>query len=428
MKTEFKYAIKEIVKHPVSYIILLFQLFVSFYALFLALNLTINIAKENLKLKNSIENKNGYVLNSSSDDETFFKTAKLWNNGSARQRELYKFMEDNSYFKHVVMEMEKICTYETPLYHLDKNMYVKYGYDSSLGYELRDLSCIFINKHFFNTFDLEFSDKSSEVIDYEYTGSQVNIVLGYDFKKYYKISDVIHIPSTLDSFFPNSGVDMDLKIVGFLKKGSYCFLYNNRHSPEKLINLDKKILAPINSNMDSSDPRFKNATSAFDQILSGVNILAPDIDMAIEKLHEFSVKKNLYTYPKITSWSSILKDIIKTTKIRSSGIYFTFFCLLGFTILGIVFSMLMFIKKERYKIGINLLCGSSLNKIILRFIIQTALVVFLALLTNIFILPFNLEIFGYMLAIAMFLVILIILPVGYRLKQKSINEFLRRKE
>jgi len=431
MKTELKYAVKEIQKYPFSYVVLLIQLIVSFYILFNAINFSINISKENIKFEKFIGTKNGCILIKDENNKVHVGgTTNLKENLSQRYRKFYKFLEDNPYFIHIVSETEQYSTCQSgSLNHLGEEMYF-INKEGPFKCTAKDgiLSCIFVNRHFFDVYNLKFSDKSKppEGIDYEYTGSQVNIVLGQDFKKYYKIDDVIHVNNAGISYFPNRGIDIDLKIVGFLENDSYYVSFMGPSYDKRLINLNKHMVVPLNLNMDSTNSRFEN--SSFREILYYINILSPDVDLALRKINEENNSLRLSPYIKMRSWSDVFQDSIKNFKEQTSNSFISFISMAALAISGMIFSMLMFIDKERYKIGINLLCGATLNKIMLRFVIQISLVVLIALMTVLFLVPFNLMFTGFMLMSSLFIITITTFPTINKLKRKNITDFIRSKE
>jgi len=396
LRKQLKYAWGDILDHKLRYISLFFQT--------LAVCALVSVIFSILLDTNNFQNRLNGIMQSQEEeiyllidmsstekinDITNNKESLLW------MRELFEFIKGSSSFTSYTSNHQ--------------------NYGISLPNEnLEEFSVIDPDNAFFlviidNEFQDVFKLKCAEgrifsTDDFKDTGSEIPLLLGYDFQKYYDLDDMI---------VDNEG--KCYRIVGFLEKSSF---FLDPLKGEVIYWLDKAFVAPLQPD------KFKDILDYDSAILS--TFIITDDTGNLQLIQEKSNELGLYTF-EFRSFTEQLKVIIDYANYKIEYLGFIMTIILIFAIISFISTLVQFITTHTKEFAIHLLCGGRIIDIINRILIQVFIVI---LLSDIVVIIIHKLSMVSLLTIASSLLIgliIIIYPV-VMLSKKQLNTILKRSQ
>ena len=398
MKRQFRYAWEDILSHKFKYFILFLQISAAvvlvsyiFVTIFNAYNF-----KDKLNEVMQGQEEEIYTSRDISSSERI-NDILLDQDNIKRLGELYEFIKKNPSFK----------TYTADMQH---SMWLPEG---SIGSSFAEDPKYNPDVYFLLKIDEEFQDVfklkcvkgrifSNE--DFEDTGNEIHLLLGYDFQKYYKLDDVIY-----------DYMEQCYRVVGFLEKSSF---HLNPGWANRVIWLDRAFVVPIQPDKIEDTIYYSSAICS--------TFIITDDTTNLQSIQEKSNELGLYTF-EFTSFTDWLQDLSKRTIYGIMVTGFIMTIILIFAIIAFISNLIQFINTLTKEFAIHLLCGGRIISIIQRILIQVFLVIFIADIIVLIIHKFSLV---TLLTIAMSLIIgliIIIYPV-ILLSKTQINNILKRSQ
>lgn len=262
-----------------------------------------------------------------------------------RQSELYKFMKENPSFKAYTAD----------------DSYSMWLPDASIDSSFADeynpnhYFLLKIDNEFQNVFKLKcikgrlFSDK-----DFEDTGNEIPLLLGYDFQKYYDVGDVI-----------TDYIGQRYKVIGFLEKSSF---YVSPLRGNQIYWLDKAFIEPIQPHRLEEWDYYSAIANTF--IITG----GPENLQAIQ---EKSNELRLHTFS-FESFTERLESELEVYRYTILVIGIITAVVLFFAIAGFILNLIQFIKNHKEEFEKHLLGGGGMSPIVMRIVIQVLFIILLA--------------------------------------------------
>jgi len=264
-----------------------------------------------------------------------------------RQSELYKFMKENPSFK----------TYTADdcfsMWLSDSNL------DSSFTrgplYDPNDYSLLKIDEEFQSVYKLKCAKgRLFYTDDFKDKGSEIPLLLGYDFQKYYNLDDKI---------YDDGG--QCYRVVGFLEKSSF---YINPLRGEEIYWLDKAFVIPLQPDKFEEWDYHSAITNTF---------IITDDTGNLQAIQEKSNELNLYTF-EFRSFTEDLQMRLEGYHYSILIIGFIMAVILFFAVTGFILNLVQFIKTHTQEFENHLLSGGRITPIILRILIQVFIIIFLS--------------------------------------------------
>ncbi|MGO1469835.1 MAG: ABC transporter permease [Tissierella sp.] len=321
-----------------------------------------------------------------------------------------------------------INTILQPIDIINKNIPKKFFYQYEEGYaepirEENEIKYSFvkstqISKNLKDVFSIEmdsgnyFSEEDYILNDNLYH----NIILGYEYKDYFKIGDTIKAEYISEKF--------KLHVIGFFPKDTNIVRNND------VISLDRYICMPAFTELNYN--KFEYLTSfALSQQANG-QILTLDKKMNVAELVEqTSNKYGTFKFEVYSDNTNETKKLVKLSDDVLSKIRMITIILVVFTVISITMSMLSRIQKDYYRFGVQLLCGASIYNILLQISIELitviAIAVFCSLIISSFIIGFgNYQLLLIFVGFTIFITSMIV-PT-YVLLKKETSQLIRGEE
>lgn len=216
-----------------------------------------------------------------------------------------------------------------------------------------------VSNDFFTTFDLN-GDYDLNLIEKAFpkfanSESEIPIILGRNFKKYYKKGDILYDTS-----------QQPYRIYGFFNKGSYYIAPNRISSMEYL---DNYFVIP------------KYNTENTEELIAAFEFFSTyyitDNELQIYQIIDKSKELNLFAL-KSLSFEDECRNIQFKTREKIIFNSALLIILLIFALIGFIGNLIQFISDSSREFAIHLLCGASESHIILRVGMQIVLMIFLS--------------------------------------------------
>jgi len=262
-----------------------------------------------------------------------------------RQSELYKFMKENPSFKAYTAD----------------DSYSMWLPDASIDSSFADeynpnhYFLLKIDNEFQNVFKLKcikgrlFSDK-----DFEDTGNEIPLLLGYDFQKYYDVGDVI-----------TDYIGQRYKVIGFLEKSSF---YVSPLRGNQIYWLDKAFIEPIQPHRLEEWDYYSAIASTF---------IVTDNPVNLQAIQEKSNELRLHTFS-FESFTERLESELEVYRYTILVIGIITAVVLFFAIAGFILNLIQFIKNHKEEFEKHLLGGGGMSPIVMRIVIQVLFIILLA--------------------------------------------------
>lgn len=349
LKQQLKYAWEDILDYKLKNLILFVQVLAALLLLSFTFYIVLDINSYKNKLNEIIQSQEEeiYLTNNISSMEKVDEILFGGQDSMKKQGELYEFIKQNPSFKTYTADMQ------WQMYLPDSNL------DDSFVISRHVPNAYFllkIDQEFHSIFKLKcVKGRIFTTVDFKDTGSEVPILLGYDFQKYYDLDDII---------CDNEG--HCYKVIGFLEKSSF---YLNPGRDSMVYWLDKAFIVPL-------QPDRFSYTSEHESAISSTFIITDDTEN-FQAIQEKSNELGLYTF-EYRSFTNQLQNLLEAKRFRAMIIGFMMVIILIFSIIGLISNLIQFINTNTKEFAIHLLCGGRIRSIIQRILIQTFLMIFIA--------------------------------------------------
>jgi len=315
-----------------------------------------------------------------------------------RQSELFEFIKQNPSFKTYTADTGFSMWLSDS--NLDSSFAEHPQWDPNAYFLLK------IDQNFLNVFKLKcVKGRIFSADDFKDMGSEIPILLGYDFQRYYDLDDTIR-----------DDEGHSYRVVGFLGKSSF---YLDPGQGDTIFWLDKAFIIPLQPD------KFGDDTTYYESTINRTFIITDDKEN-LQAIQEKSNELNLYTY-EYRSFTEQLQDILEANRSKIMTIGFMMTIILIFGIIGLISNLIQFITTHTKEFAIHLLCGGQIKSITQRILIQTFLIILIADIIVIIIHKFSPVTLLTVISSLVIGLIVIIYPI-VMLSKTQINNILRRSQ
>lgn len=392
MITQLKFALGDIKSRPLAFILSFIQIMCALLMIAMSCFILDNTFDYRSKFNIFEDTSEMYFIRDNTTEEHFNKMWEDEKHSEKKAYEFYQFLNDNN--DNICYSFNSNVTMLNTATSLNTAEYI----DEDNGAIYRTLK---INKNFAKYFKLEC--KTGQIFsnsDYNDKNKTTPVVLGYNYKKYYKIGDEIiknHI------------------VIGFLAKKSF---YLDPKSCGDILYLDNTIITPmiINEKTDICD---------FDTAIMSTTILTKN-PKNLELISKKSEELGLYDIS-FTNYSEQLNSIVSRALKKVMIILMIVALVLFFCVVCLVCSMLNFVETHKREFAVHLLCGATKFDFIVRIIWQIAVIIILGDFITFAVFKLSLAFIGTLLISLILLMIILALPI-LKIRNQSVNELLKRSE
>lgn len=266
-----------------------------------------------------------------------------------RQGELYEFIKQNPSFKtYTADQCHSMWLSDS---NLDDSLTKRPGYTPGMYFLLK------IDQEFLSVFKPKYvKGRIFSADDFKDTGSEIPLLLGYDFQKYYDLDDTIR-----------DDEGHSYRVIGFLEKSSF---YLDPLRGYIIFWLDKAFVVPLQPD------KFGDDTAYYESALSSTFIITDDTNN-LQAIQEKSNELDLYTY-EYRSFTEQMQNLLEATRFKVMITGFMMAIILIFSSIGLILNLVQFITTHTKEFAIHLLCGGQVKSVIQRILIQTFLIIFIA--------------------------------------------------
>lgn len=349
----------------IASIIIIIQLTLSFVFFYEGVSIGYESYENTKNLSRVLGDKTIYFLNEHSDLDYLNSVIFKQDDVITRMEEFENFLCNNDDFTVYRSNNEPFAIVNSKNIQSIKDQQVpdfKYGYDS--------VHSINIDENFLKNFNYKVSKGSILDSDDFKTNDSLNVLVGSDFKNYYKTGDVI------EGYIVNLDKDIKLKIKGFIEKGE---LYvDSRFNPSSIETMDNKIVLP-RINLPKEDKLYRHFLYT--------NYIETNVvsELSQEKIsgliNNKSRELNLYDIEVLSKEGEIsfYKDI---TSRKLSLIFIIGTLIILFTAINIITSLTDYIMKQRKEFAVNLMCGATKSDLIQRIYFTIIMLIVISLVLS----------------------------------------------
>lgn len=355
-----KYALLSIFNKPFFMISTIFQLSVVLLLLTTLIMAMISIFSSGERLESAFKNQTYYAIQDKSNEEELFKKTFKSEGINRRMGDFLDFLRSNKHFIFLEIIPDSCLIrpnqifYEYDGFLYDRNT-PKIRVDDKPWLVFKTLS---VNSDFFEYFPVEVEEGKFV---------QGGLLLGTQYRRHYKIGDQIDIYDSITK----KKVRKD--ITGFIKRDAYFF---SRGSG--LINLDYYIIQQLENIKEGSDLFVSEVDHKVNQ---GV-IITKDIKKTFELINSKSRDLSLYTQLDPLDLNRQSTMLLSTLQNFRESILPGAICVLIFSLINIIISLVNNLKKSVKEIAVHLLCGATINDIIWRMLFMISFYLVPAIIIN----------------------------------------------
>ena len=389
---QLRYAWEDIKDQKIRNFVLFIQITAALVLFSFIVSVVLHVSSYREKLNGIIESQEIYLIRDLTDQS---RLNQIWTNpdSSVKLRGLYQFMKHSPLFDTYTADAQHFMWLAEDKSH---NSLAVRSNPPHKGYNL-----LKIDDKFMDVYELQCVEGSLFTReDFSSTGETIPLLLGYDFRSFYQLGDIIE-----DSRFR-------YHVVGFLEQSSY-FIQPGKSS--EIYSLDTWFLIPVRPDLNGS----------YDSAIMTTYIITDD-PSHLQKVQQKSTELGLYTF-EFRSFTEQMGRIQGEIDLQIKIMGLMFSVVLIFSMIGLISNLVQFINTHTKEFAIHMLCGGQVSSIISRILIQIILMLILA----------NMIVFAIhgvssitLATIAFGLVIgsLIVLYPAIKLSAMGINELLRRSE
>ncbi|MDI6735860.1 MAG: hypothetical protein QME42_06660 [bacterium] len=398
MRRQLRYAYEDILQNKLRYFIFFVQIIATLILIIASSSFTLDMRNYQKKLT-IVMNRQQEEMYIPSDISSHEKRDEIVNGGEdsiRRQSELYKFMKENPSFRtYTAVTGFSMWLNNTKL---DSSFAINPRCEPNAYFLLK------IDDKFQDVFKLKCSKgRLFSDADFNSTVSEIPLLLGYDFQKYYDINDTIH---------DNEGYNY--RVIGFLDK---LLFHINPLQGETIYWLDKAFVVPLQPN--------KFDTIGYDSAICSTFIITDD-PCNLQAIQEKSAQLGLYTFD-FRSFTKQRQYLLESSNYELIIWGFIISVILFFAVTSFISVIMQFINTHTKEFAIHLLCGGRIISIIQRILMQVFAIIFLADIIVVAIYKFSLITLITTLSSLLIGLIIVIYPV-IMLSKTQINTILKRSQ
>jgi hypothetical protein len=390
---QLRYAWEDIKDQKIRNFVLFIQITAALVLFSIIVSVVVHVSSYREKLNGIIEGQEIYLVRDMTDQSRFDQIVTN-PDSSTKLRELYQFMKHNPLFD----------TYTADAQHFmwlaedksDNSLAVHYN-PPHKGYNL-----LKIDDKFMDVYELQCIEGSPFTKeDFSSTGDTIPLLLGYDFRPFYQLNDIITDPR-----------GFRYHVVGFLEQSAY---FMQPGTSSEIYPLDTWFVIPVRPDLDGS----------YDSAIMTTYIITND-PSHLQKIQQKSTELGLFTF-EFRSFTEQMGRIQEEIDLQIKIMGLMFSVVLIFSMIGLISNLVQFIDTHTKEFAIHMLCGGQVSSIIRRILTQIILMLILA---NMIILAIHGASSITLATIAFGLVIgsLIVLYPAIKLSAMGINDLLRRSE
>ncbi|GMQ58861.1 hypothetical protein AN1V17_32570 [Vallitalea sediminicola] len=357
---QLKYLGYDIYKNLLKFVFTCIQ----FIAVLYLFTFVINLADEANMVENEMismmEKMNIYILQNITEDYHFSRLVS-GNEYYSKMLELDQFIKNNESVEQYTVDSSMDAVFESNVALPKKAV----EYEKNGRYNITQIR---VTGNFYMIFDLKGDFNINEIKKLYDSCSNTNnipVILGADFKDYYKKGDIIY--------------DIQSKpyeVIGFFEKGQY---YIAPYRELKIFYLDSVFVVPsISMSNDSLNYTFNFLASYFisDNKENMKEIVNKSKDLGLYDLKIRNFKKQL--------------QIISQDKIEAVLFNMTLgILILIMSVIGLFGNIAQFISDNMYEFSVHLICGARKISIFIRVALQVTLLIIISNAVNLYIFHFN---------------------------------------
>ena len=390
---QLRYAWEDIKDQKIRNFVLFIQITAALVLFSIIVSVVVHVSSYREKLNGIIEGQEIYLVRDMTDQSRFDQIVTN-PDSSTKLRELYQFMKHNPLFD----------TYTADAQHFmwlaedksDNSLAVRSN-PPHKGYNL-----LKIDAKFMDVYELQCVEGLPFIReDFSSTGETIPLLLGYDFRPFYQLNDII-----------TDTRGFRYHVIGFLEQSSY-FMQPGKSS--EIYPLDTWFVIPVRPDLDGS----------YDSAIMTTYIITND-PSHLQKIQQKSTELGLFTF-EFRSFTEQMGRIQEEIDLQIKIMGLMFLVVLIFSMIGLISNLVQFIDTHTKEFAIHMLCGGQVSSIIRRILTQIILMLILA---NMIILAIHGASSITLATIAFGLVIgsLIVLYPAIKLSAMGINDLLRRSE
>lgn len=356
-----KCAINDILNKPFLSLIMIIQLSVALVFFYDGTKIVISNMDKISQIKSSFNVKSIYAIEDLSDSENLLKVKLSEKDIVHRMNKFENEMQNSKDFICVRFNHNPIAvkTFD------GCEDFANFIIDSSEknGIEFSCVNVLNGDKKYFETFKYKI-EKGRYFIDSDFVKSDsIPVILGSDYMGKFNIGDKI------PSLSSDSDEIVNLKVIGFLKKG--CYFFQSTFAPEGVFKTDNFILVPMfNMNkIETKEDVIEELGRFWDtMIISNINEkkLLNEINSKTEKLDLFNIG--------LDNGKELLKEYKDNCTYQMKLTALIFGTIIIFTSINIITSIINYFMKKKKEFAINMMCGASNKDLVLRIVFQNIII------------------------------------------------------
>lgn len=349
---QFKYAWEDILDNKSKHFILFVQIAIALILFSFTMSVIFNLKDYESKLNDIMNVGEVFFLVDHTDDSKLSENILNAEDGEKRLFELYTFIKENPDFNTYTGNTQ--FSFWADDIGVDSS-FIQCRHGDEVAY-----NCIQVDQKLIDVFNLQcIEGQLFSADDFKDTGDVIPIVLGYDFRKWYNLGDII----ITDSW----GSDQSFQVIGFLDKASF---FIDPLKGDEVFWLDKFFVIPLQPDTFNTDLCLCDGA-----IMSTFFIV--DDSAELRGLQEKSNQLDLYTF-EFRSFSEQMQHISYDNALVIKSIGLMMIITLLFSLIGIISNLIQFINTHMNEFAIHMLCGSQMKLIIARILWQVLILIFIA--------------------------------------------------
>lgn len=387
----FTFFWQDIRRNLLNYLVILVQIVLAAVVLCYALTLACNGWVATKKFENLNDRSSIYKLSADLEESEMDELS----NSRAEARALYRLIQD----MYASDSLECVTADDSMDFTFGKHRKEYAGLDKKLRVpsdRTVSVDMAVVSSNFFRFFGIKGK------YDLRPEGKRQSLILGNDFRKYYRVGDVLH-----------DSVDDEYVVKGFLPKGAY---YVNPFEKNEPFYLDRYFITAVRPQRDDAMGSFITVMSTF-VVEKKKNALHGMMSRESMQTLGFLYTEN-YTDEIRESVTDILNSVMTMASI---AVIILIFCSVG-----LIANLLHFMESSMKEFAVNMLCGARRRDIILRLVAQVGSMTVIAGFVTLFVWQFS----GLAVVTLLILVIYAFIALAYpvrQLKKIEIIEIIRRK-
>jgi hypothetical protein len=390
---QLRYAWEDIKDQKIRNFVLFIQITAALVLFSFIVLIALHISSYRDKLNEIIEDQEIYLMRDLTDQSRYDQIVTN-PSSSVKLRELYQFIKHDPLFDTYTADAQHFMWLAE---NKPPNSLAVRSNPPHKGYNL-----LKIDDQFMDVYELQCVEGSPFTKeDFSSVGETIPLLLGYDFRPYYQLNDII-----------TDTRGFRYHVIGFLEQSAW-FMQPGKSS--EIYPLDTWFVIPVRPDLDGF----------YDSAIMTTYIISND-PSHLQKIQQKSTGLGLFTF-EFRSFTEQMGRIQGEIDLQIKIMGLMFSVVLIFSMIGLISNLVQFIDTHTKEFAIHMLCGGQVSSIIRRILIQIILVL---ILSNLIVFaihgasPITLATIAFGLVIGS----LIMLYPAIKLSAMGINDLLRRSE